>query len=53
LERWDKEYIAKSGTFATCRFLRQIGNEYLHPEIGRVVKLHDEITNAYSDLELA
>ena len=52
-QRWEAEYRQRSANWATCEFVRQIGNQVIHPEVQRIVKLHDEQTRAGSKLQLA
>lgn len=52
-EKWNKEYQRCSELWATCQFLRSIGNPSVHPEIGPAIELHDSATRAASSLELA
>ena len=50
---WEANYLSAAGGFATCRFLRIIGNDVIHPEIQGIVNVHDELTGAESGLPLA
>jgi hypothetical protein len=51
------EWRQLTAPFATCRFLRQIGNAAVHPDINSFIQLilgvRDEATKAESKLELA
>lgn len=50
---WQEAYAAKSRGFATCSFLKSLGNPVVHPEIGALAELHDTRTRATSGLRLA
>ncbi|MGB0581217.1 MAG: hypothetical protein ACPGVU_16080 [Limisphaerales bacterium] len=52
-DRWEKDYLKFAAEFATCSYLGSEGNETIHPEIKPIVDLHDELTLANSELELA
>jgi len=52
-QKWETDYLASSEEYATCEFLRQIGNSEIHPEVQPIVKLHDDMTRAGSKLPLA
>ena len=50
---WTKEYEQKSERYATCKFLKHLGQSGTDAEIDRVVGFHDEKTRAMSGLDLA
>ena len=52
-ENWKLQYEAETKDWATCRFVRHIGNEAMPPEIAEIVELHDRHTAATSGLPLA
>lgn len=52
-ERWEAEYAARQREYATCRFLGTLGNGAVHPEVERVVELHDFVTKCNEPLALA
>jgi hypothetical protein len=52
-EKWKSDYEARQRGYATCRFLGQLGNGDIHPEVGRVVELHDFVTKCNETLALA
>lgn len=53
LEKWQSEYTAKQARYATCRFLGTLGNECVHPEVARIIEVHDRITRCREPLDLA
>ena len=52
-EKWEARCQEKSATWATCAFLRSIGNRDVHPEVQVLLKIHDDTTRAGSKLPLA
>jgi hypothetical protein len=53
-EQWKVKYEARQRDYATCRFLGQLGNGCVHPEVARIVELHDFVTKCNeSSLALA
>jgi hypothetical protein len=52
-KKWDKQYLSCAANWATCEFVRQIGNPAIHPEAQIILRLHDEPTRAESKLQLA
>ena len=52
-QKWDAQYASYSANWATCEFIRQIGNSTVHPDVQVVVKLHDDATRVGSKLQLA
>ncbi len=52
-QKWETKYQSCCINFATCRFLRQLGNPTIHPDVHVVVKIHDTSTRAESGLQLA
>lgn len=52
-QKWEIDYRTASEEYATCEFLRQIGNPDVHPEVRSILKLHDDSTRAESKLPLA
>jgi hypothetical protein len=51
--QWQEKYQAAATEWATCKLIRQIGNEMVHPDVQPIVKLHDETTRVSSNLQLA
>jgi hypothetical protein len=52
-EKWEAKYDARQRKYATCRFLAHLGVEKPHPEVGRVIELHDFVTKCNESLALA
>ena len=52
-ENWEGKYQVCSAQWATCEFLRQIGNPVVHPEIQSIIKIHDLPSRIESKLPLA
>ena len=50
---WQREYDEKSPRFATCRFVRVLGNTSVDAKLEPLLALHDERTRARSELALA
>jgi hypothetical protein len=50
---WRTEYENLAQRYATCTFLRTLGNADVHPEVVPIRELHDERTRAGSGLPLA
>lgn len=52
-QKWETTYQSFAFNWATCQFIRQIGNPSVHPEVQPIVRLHDQVTKAESQLKLA
>ena len=52
-ERWKEDYEARQTRFATCRLMGELGHPFVHPEVLRIVELHDCATRASEALPLA
>jgi hypothetical protein len=52
-QKWEAQYNSFAAGWATCQFVRAIGNPEVHPEIAPLVKLHDEKTRVLAQLKLA
>ncbi len=52
-QAWIGDYEATAETFAACEFVEAVGSGIVHPEVARVVKLHDELSRATSGLPIA
>lgn len=52
-QRWERNYLAQAGRFATCRLVAETGNRLIASEVADLVSVHDEITRVGSDLPLA
>jgi hypothetical protein len=51
--KWLTKYEEQSKPWATCRFLRDIGNRRVNPEAQKIVAIHDEMSRAAATAELA
>ena len=49
---WEKDYEAKIEPYATCKWVMQWGSSYGNELQEKLLKLHDQITNAMTDLPL-
>jgi len=52
-DRWNADYVAASARFATCRFIRAIGDSDPVPSFRELIDFHDEQTKAQISLPLA
>jgi hypothetical protein len=52
-QKWEAQYASFSANWATCEFIRHIGNPEIHATIQDILKLHDGPTRAESKLKLA
>jgi len=50
---WQREYEAKSQSFAVCRFVETFGKNGGNQELQMLIALHDKLTQADSNLKLA
>ena len=50
---WEKEYEERCGQFATCRLIEQFGAQEGGAEFRALIRLHDELTRANTELKLA
>jgi hypothetical protein len=50
---WLANYERACAERATCRFLEHVGLASPHPQVAPVVALHDRLTKAFQDLQLA
>lgn len=44
--QWIAAYEQAAAAFAACHFLNSVGSERVHPELGRVIELHDREARA-------
>ncbi len=51
--QWQSRYEAVSARHAVCRFEGTLGSETIHAELIPVVRMHDDLTRAQTDLPLA
>ncbi|MGI9423980.1 MAG: hypothetical protein ACR2PA_12350 [Hyphomicrobiaceae bacterium] len=52
-DAWVERYEALHGAHATCRFIRHVGNTSVPPRLQELVSLHDDQTQAHTQLALA
>lgn len=52
-QKWEAHYQSIVFNWATCEFIRQIGNPTVYPEIEPIIKLHDTATRVGTKLQLA
>ncbi len=52
-QKWDARYQEHSANWATCAFIRQLGNPTVDPAVQPLLTLHDRATRAESKLQLA
>lgn len=50
---WTDDYDRRAQAFAACRFVSESGQAAEHPEVAPVRALHDELSQALSDLPIA
>ncbi|HSU56301.1 MAG TPA: hypothetical protein VLT36_19740 [Candidatus Dormibacteraeota bacterium] len=51
--KWEAKYNTSSQEFATCHFVRHLGEPAVHPDVQGVVALHDQMTRIGTNLQLA
>lgn len=51
--RWIADYESAAKSFASCQFLESFGNGLVHSDVNKVVRLHDELCQAMSNLPIA
>jgi hypothetical protein len=52
-DAWQRTYRDKASRYASCRFIRTLGNSKVESAVAPLVALHDERTRAAADLPLA
>jgi hypothetical protein len=52
-QEWKSKYEDCHKNYATCRFVGQLGNAAINPEVQEVVELHDFVTRCSESLRLA
>jgi hypothetical protein len=50
---WEKKYEAAAAKYSTCRMIRHLGPQDVHPDIEPILALHDRTTCIESKLPLA
>ena len=48
-----KQYDAAVSTYAACHFVEHLGNTSVVPDVAAVIKLHDQMSGALTNLPLA
>lgn len=48
-QQWTRRYEEKRQGYSACRFLYSLGQVTIDPEVGRVIRLHDDRCSAFSD----
>ena len=51
--QWENKYLKTAESYATCRFIKHIGEKQAHESLSHLISLHDRETRATSDLKLA
>jgi hypothetical protein len=52
-QKWLATYDARQSDYATCRFIRTLGGETVHPEVSDIIEIHDKLTRCHEPLRLA
>ena len=52
-DEWEAGYSSRQANFATCRFLGTLGGNRVHPDVERIIELHDDATRCNEKLSLA
>jgi hypothetical protein len=52
-QKWEAQYQSFAAGWATCNFIRHIGNPAIHEEVQSLLKAHDGPTRAESKMQLA
>ncbi len=52
-EKWQAEYAARQIPYATCRFLGALGDGRVHPEVARIIEVHNKSSRCQEALDLA
>ena len=52
-QKWDAQYQSFAAGWATCHFIRHIGNPTIHDEVQWLLRAHDGPTRVESKLQLA
>ncbi len=53
MDRCRVGYEAGIEAWATCSLMESVGSGRIHPEADSIIRLHDQMTRAESDLPLA
>ncbi len=52
-QKWLVQYEGKATDFASCRFIKAVGNPVIAPKVAQVIALHDQLSQAQTDLPIA
>jgi hypothetical protein len=52
-DEWLAGYKSRQSRYATCRLLGTLGNTAIHPEVERIIEIHDTVTRCNEPCELA
>ena len=52
-QHWVEAYTEKAENYAACEFWQQLGSSLTHPKAEKVRQLHDELSQAASQLDIA
>ena len=52
-DKWQAECAARQMPYATCRLLGTLGDGGVHPEVARIIEVHDKSSRCQEALELA
>ena len=53
LDAWLAKYDSRIKDYSTCHFLGTSGGEAMHPEVGKVIEIHDRMTKCQEKMRLA
>jgi hypothetical protein len=51
--QWQQKYEQASAQHATCKFVKQIGPNTIHPDVAPILALHDNVSGVTRELPLA
>jgi len=52
-QKWDAQYQSFAAGWATCEFVKKIGNNEVHPAVQPILSVHDQMTRVESKSKLA
>ena len=52
-QKWQAQYESFAAGWATCEFVKKIGNDEVHPGVQPILSIHDQMTRVDSKLKLA
>jgi hypothetical protein len=50
---WQARYVERQSRYATCRYLDTFGSGGVHPDVAKVIAVHDQVTRSCEPLALA